>query len=298
MEEKQTNVNRGYKNSVFAALFDDEDKLRELYAALEDVDYDPALPIVITTLRDALYMNQLNDLSFLAGRRLIFVVEHQSGLNRNMPLRILMYIARVYEKLIDRRSLYREALIKIPRPEFIVLYNGPTEAPEYWEQRLSDAFMEAEDGRTIPLDLTVKVYNINKGRNEALLQRSERLAGYAEFVAKVRENRSSMPLDQAVTEAVRYCVNNRILAEFLEEHGSEVMNMLLDEWNLDEAKEVWWEEGWEEGLEKGLEQGRKQGLEKGREQGWEQFLELINQGYTIEQLKAKLTGNSQDQGDE
>jgi hypothetical protein len=23
------------------------------------------------------------------------------------------------------------------------------------------------------------------------------------------------------------------------------MNMLLDEWNLDEAKEVWFEEGWE-----------------------------------------------------
>jgi hypothetical protein len=34
-------------------------------------------------------------------------------------------------------------------------------------------------------------------------------------------------------------------ADFLEEHGSEVMNMLLEEWNLDEAKEVWLEEGWE-----------------------------------------------------
>jgi flagellar biosynthesis/type III secretory pathway protein FliH len=61
--------------------------------------------------------------------------------------------------------------------------------------------------------------------------------------------------------------------------------MLLEEWNLDEAKEVWREEGWEQGLEKGLEQGI--------EQGREQFLELINQGYTIEQLKAKLAGESQ-----
>jgi hypothetical protein len=253
MEEKQTNVNRGYKSSVFAVLFDDEDKLRELYAALVGVDYDPSLPIVITTLRDALYMNQLNDLSFVAGGRLLFIIEHQSGLNRNMPLRILIYIARVYEKLIDRRSLYREALVKIPRPEFIVLYNGPEEAPDYWEQRLSDAFLDAEGDRTIPLDLTVKVYNINRGRNEALLQRSGHLAGYAEFVAKVRENRSAMPLDEAVRGAIRYCVNNRILTEFLEEHGSEVMNMLLEEWNLDEAKEVWWEEGWEQGLEKGME---------------------------------------------
>jgi hypothetical protein len=193
-----------------------------------------------------------------------------------MPLRILLYIADVYKKIITRRSLYREALIKIPRPEFIVLYNGPKEAPDRWEQRLSDAFRETEEGLPQSLDLSVTVYNINKGRNEALLQRSEHLAGYAEFVARVRENEAVMPLEQAVTEAVRYCVNNRILAEFLEEHGSEVMNMLLEEWNWDEAKEVW----------------REEALEEGREEGRNQILELVDQGYTTEQIKAKLTEES------
>jgi hypothetical protein len=247
------NVNREHKNSVFTTLFNDKDKIRELYAALMGIDCDPALPIIITTLRDVLYMNRLNDLSFLAGERLIFVIEHQSSVNRNMPLRILLYIADVYKKIINRRTLYKEALVKIPRPEFIVLYNGPKEAPDRWEQRLSDAFMEAGEGEKSCLDLTVTVYNINKGRNEALLRRSKHLADYAEFVAKVRENGAAMPLDQAVTEAVKYCVKHRILAEFLEEHGSEVMNMLLEEWNWDEAKEVWWEEGWEEGIEKGME---------------------------------------------
>jgi hypothetical protein len=85
--------------------------------------------------------------------------------------------------------------------------------------------MDVEDDRTIPLDLTVKVYNINRGWNGALLRKSEHLAGYAEFVAKVRENRSAMPLDEAVRGAIRYCVNNRILTTFLEEHGSEALNM-------------------------------------------------------------------------
>jgi predicted transposase/invertase (TIGR01784 family) len=285
VEEQQAQVNRGYKSSVFAALFDDEDKLRELYAALENVEYDPSLPITITTLRDALYMNQLNDLSFTAGSHLLFIIEHQASLNRNMPLRMLIYIARVYEKLIDRRSLYRETLMKIPRPEFIVLYNGPEEAPEYWEQRLSDAFIELGEERTACLDLTVKVYNINKGRNEALLQRSEHLAGYAEFVAKVRENRASLPLDEAVRGAIRHCVNNRILAKFLEEHGSEVLNMLLEEWNLDEAKEVWWEEGWEQGREEGVEKGREQGREI-TEAKYQPLLE--ENRATIENLRRKL----------
>jgi hypothetical protein len=271
------NINRELKNSVFTTLFNDEDKVRELYAAIKGVDYDPNLPVVITTLQDVLYMNQINDVSFTAEKKLAFIVEHQSTLNHNMPLRILMYMSRVYEKMVDRKSLYKGALAKIPRPEFIVLYNGPDKTPDKWEERLSEAYMEVEGNTKISLDLTVTMYNINKGRNPELLSRSESLSGYAEFVARVRENEKTMPRDQAATEAVRSCVKDGILADFLEKHGSEVMNMLLEEWNLDEAKEVWREEGWEEGMEKGREKER------------DQILELIDQGYTAKELKAKLT---------
>jgi hypothetical protein len=201
--------------------------------------------VVITTLQDIIYMNQINDLSFIVGGVMVFIIEHQSSLNRNMPLRILLYMAEVYKKIVDRKSLYRSVLVKIPRPEFIVLYNGREEAPDRWEERLSDAFMEATGEEKPSLDLTVTVYNINKGRNRELLGRSEHLAGYAEFVARVRENEKAMPLADAVADAIRGCVRQGILADFLGEHGSEVMNMLLEEWSLDEAKEVWREEGFE-----------------------------------------------------
>jgi hypothetical protein len=131
-------VNTSYKDSVFTTLFNDEDRLRELYSALED----------------GLYMDRINDLSFTVGNKLVFVIEHQSTLNKNMPLRILSYIARVYEKIIPRRALYKTALVKIPKPEFIVLYNGPGKA-EKWELRLSDAFIGLEPGEKVPLDLIV-----------------------------------------------------------------------------------------------------------------------------------------------
>jgi hypothetical protein len=72
------------------------------------------------------------------------------------------------------------------------------------------------------------VYNINKGRNGELLGRSEHLAGYAEFVARVRENEKAMPLARAVGEAIRRCIGEGILAGFLEEHSSEALNMLLE----------------------------------------------------------------------
>jgi hypothetical protein len=280
------NVNREYKNSLFTALFDSVDKVRELYAALKGIVCDPALPIIITTLRDVLYMDRMNDLAFIVGSVMVFIIEHQSSLNHNMPLRILQYFAEISKKFVDRRSLYKEALVKIPKPEFIVFYNGPDDTPDQWEERLSDAFIETGGDTKIPLDLVVRVYNINKGRNKELLSRSETLAGYAEFVAQVRENqKAAMSLEAAVTGAVRYCVGRGILAPFLEEHGSEVMNMLLREWDWDMAKEVWQEEA--------MEKGKKEAHVEDRNR----FLELIDQGYTMEQLKAKLIEDFQDLGE-
>jgi hypothetical protein len=146
---------------------------------------------------------------------------------------------------VDRRALYKDTLVRLPEPEFIVLYNGKEDTPDQWEEGLSTAFSGAEGEHKTALDLRVKMYNINKGRNAELLKRSESLAGYAEFVAQVREREGAMSLEQAVAEAIRHCARNGVLAGFLSEHGSEVMNMLLDEWNLDEAKEVWFKEGWE-----------------------------------------------------
>jgi hypothetical protein len=155
-----------------------------------------------------------------------------------MPLKMLFYIARVYEKIMGSRTLYRDTLVKIPKPEFIVLYHGKEPTPDYWEESLPTAYTGGDGKNNPALNLRVKMYNINKGRNTELLKRSEHLAGYAEFVAQVRECEGAMPLEQAVTEAIRRCARNGVLADFLSAHGSEVMNMLLDEWNLDETKEI------------------------------------------------------------
>jgi hypothetical protein len=39
-------------------------------------------------------------------------------------------------------------------------------------------------------------------------------------------------------KAVRFCITNTVLADFFKEHGSEVENMLLTEWNWDDALQV------------------------------------------------------------
>jgi len=69
-------------------------------------------------------------------------MEHQSSICENMPLRMLIYIARIYEKIIDGKAVYKQKLLRIPKPDFIVLYNGVDPYPDETVLRLSDAYMD------------------------------------------------------------------------------------------------------------------------------------------------------------
>jgi len=246
------NVNRNYMDSVFSALFGHPDVLRELYSAIEGIAIPPDTPVSINTLTDVLYKGQINDLSFTIDNRLVILIEHQSTINENLPLRLLMYITHVYEKIVNRRKLFQATLEKIPAPEFIVLYNGKHKYPDYEELKLSDAFkdvdgLKAFNNVAIPLELIVKVYNINCGHNSEILRKCETLDNYSFFISKVREYESiGNKVEKAVKNAIEYCIEKDILKEFLEANSSEVLNMLLTEWNQDEAVDVAREEGREE----------------------------------------------------
>jgi hypothetical protein len=246
-------TNRNYKDSVFRLIFNDEREALGIYNSVGEMDYPPDTAVKIVTLDDVLFKEQKNDLAFIIDNRLIVLTEHASTFTRNYPVRFLMYIAREYEKLIDRKDVYKEKLIKLPAPEFIVLYNGIAEQPDEQVLHLSEAFGDI-DGEYIgknALELKVRVVNINKGKNSHLVKKSETLDAYVEFIAKARfyEMEQNLPRAKAVREAVKYCINNNILTEFLQTHGSEVNNMLFTEWNIDDAKEVWQEEAAEDARE-------------------------------------------------
>jgi predicted transposase YdaD len=253
LQEAIMGVNTRFKDSVFSFLFSNPEALRELYCAIEGIPLNPDAVIQINTLTDVLYMEQYNDISFTVDDRLVVLIEHQSTVNANLPLRLLLYVARLYEKLIERKAMYREKLVKIPRPRFICLYNGTAPYPARVVLRLSDAFEEFSGIGSPALDLEVQVLNINLGCNPELEKRSRTLGDYAVFVDKVREKRKELPLENAMKETINYCIGHGILRQFLETHGSEVSNMLLSEWNIDEAKEVWQEEAREEAWEKAEE---------------------------------------------
>jgi hypothetical protein len=271
-------VNNRYKDSVFTLLFCNEDNLRELYGAIEGVMLDPSIPITINTLSGTLFMELINDVSFIIGNKIIVLIEHQSTLNQNMPLRLLMYAGRIFEKLTRKDDIYKEKRLPLPRPEFIVLYNGTDDCPDEQILKLSDAFEDPSSlglpKDTAPgLELGVKIYNINKGRNAGMVRRSRVLNGYSDFVDKIREYKEGKTLGDkaAMTAAVNWCIEHDILKRFLEENASEVVNMLFTEWKYEdwvrvrteEIREDAREEGWEKGREEGIKRIARNALAKG-----------------------------------
>ena len=222
-------TNRQFKDSVFTSLFNNPDLLRELYCALKGISLPKDTPVSINTLEKVLFLDINNDISFEIGGKLVVLIEHQSTINPNIAFRLLLYIARVLEKRIEGKTLYSKKPISIPWPEFFVLYNGKEEFPDEQVYRLSELFEKPEDlgllEKASPLlELEAKVLNINEGRNEA----------------------------------IRYCYKYGILKEYLNVHGSEVLNMILYEWNTEDAIAFAREEGREEARqEKALDIARK-----------------------------------------
>ena len=249
-------ANRTYKATFFSELFSEPDKLRELYNALADTDYGEETTIVINTLESAFFNDKRNDVSFTIDNKYVVLLEHQSTINANMPLRFLMYIARVYEKITNERAVYHEKLIELPTPEFIVLYNGLKSFPAEKMLKLSDAYTGSEKSieKFGNLELTVRVVNINPGYNDDLLKKSKTLNGYTSFIEHIRDSQNNgFPLRDAIRDAINWGMTQEALEKFLTEHGTEVGNMIPGTtFNIDIAKEVWQEEAREDGYEEGF----------------------------------------------
>jgi hypothetical protein len=266
-EDNSSNVNRNNKNSMFTSLFSNPDILRELYSAIEGVPIPPYIPIEINTLSGVLFLKQINDISFLIDTRLVVLIEHQSTICENLPLRMLEYSGRIYEKIVDLEKKYQKRLIKIPRPEFIVLYNGIEDYPDYSELKLSDAFMDVkglklEGIKKMPLELITQVYNINQGHNPEILKRCETLANYSKFVDKLQEyQKKGIKLEESIKPVIEYCIKNDIMKKYLQEHGSEVYKMIFGDGEYDRNMDI--AVNRREAREEGLEFSARNALAKG-----------------------------------
>lgn len=251
---------RTYKDSLFCDIFSRKDYLQDVYRGLFGREVS-LQEIRLMTLQGTFFNDEKNDVSFLAGTRQIILMEHQSTLNENMPLRMFWYMAKLYRKQVPKDAPYRTRRLRLPAPCFYVFYNGLDPAPNEWEMRLSEAFA----GECSSLELCVTAYNINETSGSVILERSRTLKGYSAFVAQVRRRAAEgMSLEEAVKLAIRYCIGQDYLAEYFHEREmEEVFDMVSFKWDPELAKRVQLEEAREIGMEQGLEKGMEKGMEKG-----------------------------------
>ena len=243
---------RTYKDSLFCDIFSRKDYLQDVYRGLFGREVS-LQEIRLMTLQGTFFNDEKNDVSFLAGTRQIILMEHQSTLNENMPLRMFWYMAKLYRKQVPKDAPYRTRRLQLPAPCFYVFYNGLDPAPDEWEMRLSEAF----EGECSSLELCVTAYNINEMSGSRLLEKSRALKGYSVFVAQIRRKTAAgVCLEGAVKQAIRYCIEQDLLAEyFLEREMEEVFDMVSFKWDPELAKRVQLQEAQEIGMEKGMEKG-------------------------------------------
>ena len=115
------NENMKVSDSLFVELFSDNERFLELYNALSGRHLKlEETKIEDYVIKDTIYRSLKNDVCKLVNGNLVVLVEHQSTVNKNMPLRCLLYVARIYEMLVPVRERYYRGLRKIPKPEFYV----------------------------------------------------------------------------------------------------------------------------------------------------------------------------------
>ena len=237
--------NKQYRNSVFCSYFNEPKRLLSLCNAVLGTKYTDENKLKINTLEGMFFDDQKNDISCTIEEHFLVLIEHQTSVNNNMPFRCLSYVAELLNKLIeDKQKIYRKSLIKFPTPKFFVLYDGDTKEPLKREMKLSDAF----NGDNSSLELIVTAYNINHGLNQPLLQNCLYLENYSILVGKVKEGiNTGLTRRVAIANAVKFCLDNEIMKDYLENHSEEVFNMLELQWDKDSALQASFDDGVESG---------------------------------------------------
>lgn len=254
---KRQATNRKVKSTVFTTFFSDPENAAKLYTALEGIPTEPE-DIEYTTLEGVLFLARKNDMAFTVKNRVLVISEHQSTVNNNMPLRDVIYYGWTMERLLEAVDIYRRKIIPIPTPEFFVFYNGNEKYPPEKILKLSDSYIEKTN--TPMLELLVKVININLPVGHDILEKCRPLYEYSWFVQKVKEYIEQLSdRDAAIEQAIRDCIRAGIFKDFVRRHGSEAVNMLFTQFNMEDAKKVWQEEAYEDGEEAGIQKGIQQG---------------------------------------
>ena len=270
-DEKTNGENRKHKDSLFVDYFSKDRDWKEHFLSLYNALHGTNLQVETTSLErvnleQVLYKSYYNDIAVLVDGQFILMIEHQSTINPNMPLRLLEYVARIYGNIVDSTAKFSRHLVPLAKPEFIVFYTGDQELPPESYLYLSDAFPNQGQNADLTLELKVKLCTIKSEHPSPVVHSCHDLEQYVQFLELMEEAKAEdhkTPLSWAIQEAV----HRNILRDYLERKGGEVLSILMTEYDYATDMAVLKEEAYEDGLFVGREEGISIGLATGREEG-------------------------------
>ena len=246
--DRFSNANPQFRDSLFRNFFNEPTRLLDLCNSLLDSNFSSVHDIEINTLDTSFFSGLKNDISCKIGNNFLILVEHQSSVNLNMPFRCLSYVAELLNNLVQQKKfLYKQGLITFPAPRFFVFYDGNDKSePVSKILKLSDAF----NGDSSSLELIVHSFNINLNFQSPLIQKCHYLHEYSTLIFYVKLGLSqNLSRRNAIINAIQRCIDENIMKDYLLNKREEVFSMLDLQWNLEDAKQAWHDEGFEQGVE-------------------------------------------------
>ena len=246
LEASEDKINRNIKDSVFCDLFGKPEYLIQLYRALHPEDMETQQEdLTIVTLSRIIVREMYNDLGFLAGNRLLVLVEAQSSWSENIVVRFLMYLGETYRRYIEKNDLdlYTTKKVELPKPELYVIYTGDRmKRPE--KISLKSEFFGGEYS-CVEVEAKV-IYDSVQG---------DILNQFITFSKVFDQMRKKFPDDRrkAVQETIRICKEKDVLTSYLsKEEVATVMFTFADQ-----------EREYDRALRKEREKAREEGREEG-----------------------------------
>ncbi len=255
---KETAIKRKIKDSVFTALFSEEKYLRELCKVLKpDVTDEELESLSIVTIQNILVDGLYNDLGFMIGNYVLYIIEAQSTWSVNIVIRTAMYYSETLRKYIAENgiNIYGKK-VKIPKPIFCLVYTGKEKHAEEYISLAEEFF----DGDSSVMDVKVKVIHSSSDGNI--------LDQYIKFT-KISDEQVSLygRTHKAIVETLRLCIENNILKDFLRSRETEVIDMmttLFDEETVLKAAFAEKDRETAKAKETGRQEGRIEGEENSR----------------------------------
>lgn len=226
--------NRKYQDSFFKSLFKEPKYQKILYEELhpEDAEDLKESDFENIELENIFTIDVYNDVCFRVKNHLIVLMEHQSSLNPNMPIRMLLYLAEEYKRIITNSkkwgAILSQNLVKLPTPEMYIVYTGNKNIPT--KLSIKDAFL-SENTSDFKLSLDIPVYTIHNSIGV--------LGEFTSMIYEIKECvlQKDISILKAVEEVVKKYSSGFIISDFLSEK-EDVIDMMNQQFTWEELQEM------------------------------------------------------------